>query len=380
MSFSGSGGAKSSAADLSPNERTRATGGRPPQHHEPGMPEPGYQNPWRYEDGIHPNGNDGSQAHKQTGQPNPSLPATWQHETHNEGLTNATTGNSEQTQSTNAGTRNQLPAGQSQQTAADAPTQADRAEATPPANPQPHQARYALLNADWADPPEQQPAAPQQAKIKKRTKATLKIASLNMRGRGNDKWNHINQIIRDKKIGVLVAQETHLDDNQVDHLHSLFDKRIKIHHTIDPHRPNAKGVAIILNKEITNTQNVVTTEIIPGRALLVQIPWHTNLIIKILAVYAPNTVAENEAFWNAILEKWQRDHIPKPDLMIGDYNLVESSIDRLPCHTDNALPVMALQNLKSMLLLHDGWRRTHPTKKAYTVDQKTVAMFCTFSI
>ncbi len=39
-----------------------------------------------------------------------------------------------------------------------------------------------------------------------------------------------------------------------------------IYHSADPQQPNAKGVAIVLNKEITNTQNVDYYEIIPGRA------------------------------------------------------------------------------------------------------------------
>ena len=56
--------------------------------------------------------------------------------------------------------------------------------------------------------------------------------------------------------------------------------------------------------------------------------------------------------------------------MLGDYNLVEDPIDRLPCHADNMQTVEALQNLKSMFLLHDGWRRTYPTTKAYTYLQK----------
>lgn len=53
-------------------------------------------------------------------------------------------------------------------------------------------------------------------RIKKNTKAHLKIASLNMRGAGvniplhpNNKWNAINFLMRDKKIGIIALQETH---------------------------------------------------------------------------------------------------------------------------------------------------------------------------
>jgi hypothetical protein len=116
---------------------------------------------------------------------------------------------------------------------------------------------------------------------KKRTKATMKIASLNMRGRGTDKWNNINQLIREKKIGILAIQESHLSDVHVEQLHKLFHKRMKILHSIDPQRPNAMGVAVVLNKEIMNTQNTKMQVIILGRAILIQPPWHTEQIVTI---------------------------------------------------------------------------------------------------
>jgi len=74
---------------------------------------------------------------------------------------------------------------------------------------------------------------------KKNTRASIKIATLNMRGRGADKWRHINQIMRDKKIGILALQETHLTDELAEQMQALFSKRLKIIHTIDPDRPNA---------------------------------------------------------------------------------------------------------------------------------------------
>src|ERR1700727_1233840 len=47
----------------------------------------------------------------------------------------------------------------------------------------------------------------------KRIKTSLKVASLNMRGRfnnGSDKWTQLREIIMSQKIGVLALQETHL--------------------------------------------------------------------------------------------------------------------------------------------------------------------------
>jgi hypothetical protein len=104
----------------------------------------------------------------------------------------------------------------------------------------------------------------------KRTKATLRIASLNMRGRGIEKWHYINQLLRDKKIGILALQEAHLLDCHIAQLHELYPKRLHILHSSDSNAPNTKGVAIVLNKEITNTSNLSMYNIHPGRALLLE--------------------------------------------------------------------------------------------------------------
>jgi hypothetical protein len=118
----------------------------------------------------------------------------------------------------------------------------------------------------------------------KNTRATLKVASLNMRGRDAEKWNHINQMMRDSKIGILAVQEAHLDDSRVVQLEELFPKRIKIYHTADSNTPNARGVALVLNKELTNISGVITQEIIPGRAIFLQTNWHRESKLIILAL------------------------------------------------------------------------------------------------
>ncbi|KAJ3794998.1 hypothetical protein GGU11DRAFT_747449 [Lentinula aff. detonsa] len=53
---------------------------------------------------------------------------------------------------------------------------------------------------------------------KLKTKAHIKVAALNIRGIGNsdvshpdNKWVHINQLLRDEKIGILVVGEAHLN-------------------------------------------------------------------------------------------------------------------------------------------------------------------------
>lgn len=214
-------------------------------------------------------------------------------------------------------------------------------------------------------------------KIDKNTRATLKIASLNIKGRGSqlatqldNKWNHINQLMRDKQIEILAVQETHLSDHHVQDLHTLFGRCLQIYNSIDPNLPNAKGVAIVLNRNITNTNDVQQWEIIPGRAILISIPWHITLTITILAIYAPNRPDENKTFWKTITDQWSNSQLPFPDIMMGDFNFVEDTIDRMPCHTNNVDTPESFDELKEYFELKDGWRNTNPTTKAYTFWQE----------
>ncbi|KAK0217785.1 Endonuclease/exonuclease/phosphatase [Armillaria fumosa] len=172
-----------------------------------------------------------------------------------------------------------------------------------------------------------------------------------------NKWKQINEILRDDKIGVLALQETHLTDDYVKDIHDIYNKRMHIYHSADLQQPNAKGVAIILNREITNIQDVDYYEIIPGRAIMIKLPWHHTLTITILTVYALNDPKENKQFWE--------------NFMLGDTNIVEDMIDRLPCHKDNTKATQALSELKNLLQLKDGWRETNPTSIGFTFMQSS---------
>jgi len=209
-------------------------------------------------------------------------------------------------------------------------------------------------------------------KIKKNTRASLKIASLNMRGRGStgeNKWNDINQIMREQRIGVLAVQEAHLTQDHVDNLHTLFGKRLQIHFLQGPNT-NAQGVAIVLNKELTNVKGIDQIDVIPGRAMLITLPWHSDLSLTVLNIYAPNSHTENQTFWETLNSEWDRLDLPIPDIMLGDFNIVEDALDRLPSHTDPHHPVDNLDNLWTKFQLKDGWRTTNPETKCFSFLQK----------
>ncbi|KAK0500837.1 hypothetical protein EDD18DRAFT_1101826 [Armillaria luteobubalina] len=73
----------------------------------------------------------------------------------------------------------------------------------------------------------------------------------------------------------------------------------------NPENPTGKGgVAIVLNKQLTNWHNVQTKVIVPGQALLIKTRWHGDKDIIILGVYALNVLSsdskESAEFFSAL--------------------------------------------------------------------------------
>ncbi|KAG6824749.1 hypothetical protein H0H92_005933, partial [Tricholoma furcatifolium] len=199
---------------------------------------------------------------------------------------------------------------------------------------------------------------------KKNCRGALKIASLNMKRGGSTattgKWSDLNHMLRNDKIDVLILQETHLTDARRDDLNHIYRKRMHILSTINKEQPNAMGVAIILNKETTKWSEAETVTIWPGQALLVTFPWGNENTFSCLAVYALNAPYHNTIFWNDIRTSWDLLRLEKPICMVGDFNVVEDTIDRLPSHHDANTQTEALDRLKTRLGVADGWRRKNP--------------------
>ncbi|KAJ6458208.1 hypothetical protein C8R45DRAFT_767801, partial [Mycena sanguinolenta] len=140
------------------------------------------------------------------------------------------------------------------------------------------------------------------------------------------KWPEVSRIMYDEKIGILAIGESHLSREQADEIEAdLACKRLKLFTTIDPDpaRQNSAGVALVFNRDITNTEDIETWEIIPGRALLAKIPWHRKRVLTVLAIYAPaDSMAANKNFWEELSQIWMTRVLPVPDMMLGDMNIV----------------------------------------------------------
>ena len=55
-----------------------------------------------------------------------------------------------------------------------------------------------------------------------------------------------------------------------------------------------------------------------------------------------------------------------PDMMLGDFNLIEERIDRAPTHLDDINTITALRNLRQCLGIEDAWRHTFPNERNFT--------------
>ncbi|KZT21730.1 DNase I-like protein, partial [Neolentinus lepideus HHB14362 ss-1] len=207
------------------------------------------------------------------------------------------------------------------------------------------------------------------------TRANITLRSLNMNGRHSQqlgyspisKWSSIHSVMRDQHIGILAIQESHLNNEYTDDIHKLYSKRLHILNSADPDRPTASaGISFVINREITNTKDLEFTKIIPGRAALLSTKWHKSKRFSILNIYAPNDYTQHPNFWGEIRAFWDTHSLPKPDFMVGDFNLVEDEIDRSPPHADPTPATNALSDTCLALNVVDGWRADHGSKRIFT--------------
>ena len=207
----------------------------------------------------------------------------------------------------------------------------------------------------------------------RRRRKNLKVASLNMNGRGSrlqDKWGAINNVMKRRRIAILGLQETHPNEEMQKTIGRRFKNTMHIVHSADPSDPNTTGgVSVAIHKSMVDTKEITHQTVIPGRAILVEIPWGGNERLRILNVYAPVKNAEKTDFWKALLKAVEDDENLRPDIMMGDFNLVENpEIDRLNNRRGSDPPAArdAMAKLTMELNMADGWRRRHPKKRGYT--------------
>ncbi|KAJ7572421.1 hypothetical protein C8J56DRAFT_807642 [Mycena floridula] len=203
----------------------------------------------------------------------------------------------------------------------------------------------------------------------------MNIGFINIRGRNGDsitepghKWQDLHRIVGIEKLGITGVVETHFTPEHVDELeNSFYGQRLKVFNSLDMDHTRKAGVAIVLNKDIMNTEGVKVQYLMPGHAILAQIPWHGTETITVLVLYAPNSsMTVNTAFWIELTHLFLTKALYIPDIVLTDTNVTTDDIDRLPQQKDNDKAVLAIQAFMTLLSLKDSWRDEHEGVKDYT--------------
>ncbi|KAA1476633.1 DNase I-like protein, partial [Dentipellis sp. KUC8613] len=181
------------------------------------------------------------------------------------------------------------------------------------------------------------------------------------------KWSEIQYTMKSQSIAILALQETHLDTPHLSQIDALYARRLRVFNTSDPNHPGgAAGTALVLNRALIDTSTCRATTLIPGRALALTLKWHGDENITMISIYAPNDASLHQEFWTNVTDACTMHNIPKPDFVLGDFNLVEDAIDRAPTHTDATPATDTLRDARIRLGIQDTWRHTYPDTKLFT--------------
>ncbi|KAL1738688.1 Endonuclease/exonuclease/phosphatase, partial [Schizophyllum fasciatum] len=210
-------------------------------------------------------------------------------------------------------------------------------------------------------------------------RAAAKVATMNINGFGTlardhpcNKWGQMCRMMNEKRIAVMILQETHLTVSTRLALESMYAKNLRIINSEAPVEPSTRGgVAFVLNKRFVETSNVKTTEIEAGRALLLTMKWHGKEERRMLALYAPaDGASDRRAFFRRIREYFEeRPDMPRPHVVAGDFNMLETEIDCAPVPNDaSESSTEEFDRLKIALGVKttDGWRATFPDRREFT--------------
>jgi exonuclease III len=189
----------------------------------------------------------------------------------------------------------------------------------------------------------------------------MKILTLNIKGGGEiEKVAEAIRFARDRRADLLLLCESHITDYKL----SLFQNRWKhLGWYTNCQDPNAKGVTIIILNPIIIPLETITVEYkdTDSRILKVSI-MAEGKTVRVTGIYAPNNETDNVNFFRKVkaLELNGRS-----DIILGDFNRCEESLDRNPTRAEDRRVREALANLREDRLI-DGWRATNPDERQYT--------------
>lgn len=102
---------------------------------------------------------------------------------------------------------------------------------------------------------------------------------------------------------------------------------------------------------------------------MIKLKWSNTVETTIMNVYAPNRRDQHPAFWAQLDLERRQKRLPKPEFVLGDFNLTEESIDRSPPQRIDRTLRAATEAIRETRLawnVQDQWRRNNPNGRIYT--------------
>jgi exonuclease III len=181
----------------------------------------------------------------------------------------------------------------------------------------------------------------------------------------NNRWNEINAVLRNKNIATLAVQETHLTRDRCSQIETQFGKRLTLFASPNPiHPTQCSGVAIVLNKEKINTDTAVRNHLQTSHPHYPRLATECAPNVPMCICTKHHQICQH---WTDIELYFRRNPAtPHPQVLLGDFNMVENSVDRTPCRTDPLDCQEALTGLLSYLNVGDTFQCTYPTEHQFT--------------
>jgi len=165
-------------------------------------------------------------------------------------------------------------------------------------------------------------------------KKGIMLASWNIRGKNdsahNSKWPRIARIMRLKRIAILAIKEARTTEEDTVQIEAVIPK-IKI--ITNGQYSSKMGVAFAINKDLVDENNIQHEIMIPNRASKLKVKWGDNKELTLINTYAPNDKQNKTKFFEK-LASMTRNNKHKELCVMGDFNCVESDIDRSPPPTE----------------------------------------------
>ena len=194
------------------------------------------------------------------------------------------------------------------------------------------------------------------------------IGTLNIKGKltqnRQSKYKLLSEMMRMNKIAILAVQETHLNEEEAK-LIEINNPRIKIIN--NGHYTNKLGVAFVLNQDYTKNVEYKHEVIIKDRASRLQIKIR-DMELDMINIYMPNTTKAKQNTIKEIQNKIQNTTSER-SIILGDFNLVEDSLDRYPSHKDNDKTVGMLSEMLKTNKMVDIWREMNKDERDFTFTQ-----------